>query len=67
MYRATFVKKMKFRLWGHTASRLVASTQNREVDIEKKIISEFVDINYMAGLAVVFELLACDYVELTLF
>ena len=35
MYRATFVKKMKFWLWGHTASRLVASTQNREVSIEK--------------------------------
>ena len=35
----------------------------------KKIISEFVDtcINYMAELAVVFEWLACDWVEVALF
>ena len=66
-FRTTLLKKMKFQVWDQTVSKLVKSTQKREVGIEKKIIFEFVDINQMAELAVVIEFLACDWVEVALF
>ena len=56
---AMFPKKVKFRLWDKTASKLVKSTQKREGAL-KKIISASFDIYQLAELAVVIEFWASD-------